>query len=217
MRQAHRRNSGFLFGLAALVLASPSFAQTPTPRTSVLSTQPAKPAAPATQGKAAGTVAPVKPLALKKVKAPSLRVAHEPRDIIVQIYKLGAGEEGAYDGPSAFDDKRVRRAYFSKSLLAALAAMEKKEKATDSLILDFDPVTNSQDPDVKNLSITEEMKTADKATIAAKFWSYNETQPSIVRYDFVKEGKAWKLKEIRGESPKERNVPPWSLRKIIAR
>jgi hypothetical protein len=139
---------------------------------------------------------------------------HEPSEIVTELYRITAGPKGDYDGPSAFEDKQIRVLYFSKSLRAAVIAMEKKSKKTDEVILDFDPITDSQAPSVKNLSIKEESRTDSKATVAAQFWySLEDKVPFIVRYDFIKEGTDWKLDDIRGKS--DDKEPVWSLREII--
>jgi hypothetical protein len=137
--------------------------------------------------------------------------AASPRDIVVEIYKISAGKDGKYQGPSAFNDKAVRSRYFSKSLLAALVKMEKLSKQKDEPILDFDPVTNSQDPDVKDLQIAVESETPASAVVAARFLSFDDKAPSIVRYDFVKDGGGWKIDDMRGEHGTDK----WTLRDII--
>jgi hypothetical protein len=134
-----------------------------------------------------------------------------PRDIVVEIYRISAGKDGNYRGPSAFSDKGVRSRYFSKSLLAAIVRMEKLSKQKNEPILDFDPVTNSQDPDVKDLQIAVESETPSNVVVAARFLSFEEKEPSIVRYDFIKDGGAWKIDDIHGEHGKDK----WSLRDTI--
>ena len=134
-----------------------------------------------------------------------------PVDIVTKIYKLSAGKKGDYSGASAFGDKAIRSEYFSKSLLAAIVKMEKKSARTNEPILDFDPVTSSQDPSVKRLKIEAENATADQATIAATFFSFDEKTPSVVRYKFIMEGDSWKLDEMTGGHDKD----IWSLRDII--
>jgi hypothetical protein len=141
------------------------------------------------------------------------KVAHEPVEIVTEIYRVAAGPNGKYEGQSAIENKQVRKQYFSKSLVAALVAMKKREK--DGPILDFDPITNSQDPSVKNLSITQESKTDTKAVVVAKFFSFDEKEPSIVRYDFIKDGADWKIDEITGQRGGDK-TQAWSLRKVIS-
>lgn len=135
--------------------------------------------------------------------------ARAPRDIVETIYKVSAGADGSYSGPSAFDDTQIRQLYFSKSLIAAVAAMETKSAGGSTL--NFDPITNSEGPNLQNLDIAVESEQPDHVIIAAKFKSAEDS--SILHYDFVKEGKAWKLDDIRGEIVGQSGQ--WSLREII--
>ena len=57
-----------------------------------------------------------------------------PHDIVVEIYKVSAGKSGKYDGPSAISDKSVRTRFLSKSLQAALSAMDKKSASWQRLL-----------------------------------------------------------------------------------
>ena len=67
-----------------------------------------------------------------------------PADVTTAIYRIYAGPKGDYQTGN-LDDKRVA-VYLSKSLRAALKAMDARSKKLNEPILDFDPVTNSQDP-----------------------------------------------------------------------
>jgi len=144
-----------------------------------------------------------------KPKAAMTKVAHAPRDIVEAIYEVSAGSKSDYAGPSAFDDEKTRQLYFSKGLNAALAALE--AKSGGGPILNFDPITNSEGPDVQNLDIAIESENPDRVSVAAKFRSANES--SIVHYDLIKEGKAWTIDDIRGESQGQSGQ--WSLREIL--
>jgi hypothetical protein len=135
--------------------------------------------------------------------------ARTPRDMVAAIYRFSAGKDGNYGGPSAFDDARIRQLYFSKDLIAALAAT--RAKSTGDAAINFDPITNSEGPDVEDLKIALESEKADRASVAARFTSAEDS--SIVHYDFVKEGGAWKLDNIRGEI--EGQDGQWSLRDIL--
>lgn len=141
------------------------------------------------------------------------KVAHEPVEIVTEIYRVAAGPNRKYEGTSAIENRQVRKLYLSKSLVAALVAMKKREK--DGVILDFDPITNSQDPSVKNLTIAQESKADAKAVVAAKFFSFDEKEPSIVRYDFIKDGADWRIDEITGQRGGDK-TQAWSLRKVIS-
>ena len=145
------------------------------------------------------------------IAAPAV-AAESPREIVVRIYKLSAGPKGDYSGSSAFFDKKFQTSVFSKPLLKDLLAMDAQSKKDDAVPgLDFDPVTASQDPSVKKLSIASESEDGGTAVAAATFFSYEETKPTIVRYYFVRENGAWKLDDMssgEGESG-------WKLRELI--
>jgi hypothetical protein len=170
---------------------------------------PSDATAPAAEG-----AAPAEPVAKTRHAEKSSAMAkmdsmRAPRDIVVGIYGISAGKDGSYSGPSAFDNERIRQRYFSKSLIAAIGALQ--AKSAGEPILNFDPITNSEGPDVQDLDIALEAEQPDHVSVAAKFKSADDS--SIVHYDFVKEGKAWKLDDIRGEIIGQSGQ--WSLREII--
>jgi hypothetical protein len=144
-----------------------------------------------------------------KLKAGMTKVAHAPRDIVQAIYEVAAGTQGDYAGPSAFDDAKIRQLYFSKGLNAAIAALQ--AKSGGGPILNFDPITNSEGPDVQNLDVASESEHPGRVSVAARFKSTADS--SIVHYDFIKEGNAWKIDDIRGEIQGQSGQ--WSLREII--
>jgi hypothetical protein len=136
--------------------------------------------------------------------------ASDPRAIVEEIYKISAGAKGDYTGPSAFNDLRVRKRYFSKPLGNAVRKMERKSAKTNEPILDFDPITDSQEPSVRNLKIDVQTRTDQQTTIEASFTSFEDGKRRSVLYDFVKLGKDWKLENIHGGQGDEK----WSLREI---
>jgi hypothetical protein len=82
----------------------------------------------------------------------------------------------------------------------------------------FDPVTNSQDPDVKSFNVLaekQETDKTDKAVIAVTIDGHQGPRPKAadrtIRYDFVREASGWKIGEIKGAVDGE----AWSLRAII--
>ena len=140
--------------------------------------------------------------------APTLARAEEtPRDIVAKLYRLSAGANGKYDGPSAFFDAKVRRAHFSKSLNAALDTLDRAAKKKGEAGLDFDPVTNSQDPSVNDLRIAQD----GAAAVTASFQPEGAQKRMEVKYAFVQEGGAWRLDTMSGVAGDE----PWELRKLV--
>jgi len=84
--------------------------------------------------------------------------------------------------------------------------------------IDFDPVTNSQEPDVKSFKVVAEKLEADKAVIAVTITGRPRGQASRrdVRYNFVRDdengrstisarldGEAWSIRDILSESLKQ--------------
>lgn len=127
----------------------------------------------------------------------------EPRDVVAAIYRIYAGPKGDYSQVS-FDDRRIA-AYFTKSLRAAMTAMYARSKKNDEAILDFDPVTDSQDPKVERLSITPE----SEGVVAATFFSGDLKH--VVRYVLRREGGAWRIDDVSGGEADGK----WDLRDII--
>jgi acetyl-CoA acetyltransferase len=126
-----------------------------------------------------------------------------PADVVAEIYRLYAGPKGDYQSGS-IEDKRVA-AFFAKSLRAALKAMDAGSKKFNTPILDFDPVTDSQDPMVERLSIAPESDNAAAATFCSGDVRH------IVRYLFVREDGAWRIDDIAVGAGDDK----WDLREII--
>ncbi len=129
--------------------------------------------------------------------------AEDPRDIVTEIYRLYAGPKGDYSQGS-IEDQRVS-AYFTRSLRAALKAMNARSKKLNEPILDFDPVTDSQDPMVERLSIAPE----SESIVAATFYSGDVKH--VVRYVFKRENGAWRIDDVSGGEGDGK----WDLRDIV--
>jgi hypothetical protein len=145
-------------------------------------------------------------LAAAAVAAPGAALAageSSPADVTTAIYHIYAGPKGDYQTGN-LDDKRVA-VYLSKSLRAALKAMDARSQKLNEPILDFDPVTDSQDPQVEKLTIAPEGDAAAVATF------YSGDVKHDVRYSFVREGEAWKVDDISGGAGDDK----WDLRDII--
>jgi len=145
-------------------------------------------------------------LAAAAAAAPGVALAagdSSPVDVTTAIYHIYAGPKGDYQTGN-LDDKGVV-VYLSKSLRAALKAMDARSRKLNEPILDFDPVTDSQDPQVEKLAIAAEGDTAATATF------FSGDVKHVVRYSFVREGDAWKVDDISGGAGDEK----WDLRDII--
>lgn len=131
--------------------------------------------------------------------------ARDPVAIITAIYQ--AAVKG--NGPS-WIDKGERSQYLSKSLVALWAKTDKKGAADHGALIDFDLVADTNGLTLTGFSLSAEKLDAKIATIAATL-VYKEgdprPEPSIVRYDLVRENGQWKIDEIR--------TSKWSVRDML--
>ncbi|MGY4236730.1 hypothetical protein ACVIIW_005677 [Bradyrhizobium sp. USDA 4449] len=140
--------------------------------------------------------------------------AGDPAAILSAIYTRAAKGKG--DGGAAFvtENKAAKAKYFSQALVALWAKADAHTPKGDAGPIDFDPITNSQEPDVKSFKVDLEKAEADKATLAVTITGRrNDRKPAdrIVHYDFVREANSWKIDDIKGASDGE----PWSIRKML--
>jgi hypothetical protein len=153
------------------------------------------------------------------VAQPVLAAATAPDDpagIITSIYTRAAKGKGDGGGAFIIENKAAKAKYLSKSLVELWAKADAHTPKGDVGPVDFDPVTNSQEPDVKSFKVVAEKMEADKAVIAVTFTGRN-TPPRkpadrTVRYDFVREAGNWKIDDIKGAS----DGAPWSIREMHA-
>jgi len=144
-------------------------------------------------------------------QAPS---ANDPVAILTAIYTRAAKGKGDGGGAFIIESKAAKEKYVSKSLVALWAKADAHTPKGDVGPVDFDPVTNSQDPDVKSFKIDAEKLEADKATVTVTITGHrNDRKPGdqIVRYEFVREAGSWKIDDIKGASDGE----AWSIRKML--
>ena len=139
----------------------------------------------------------------------------DPADIITAIYTRAAKGKGSGGGAFIIENKAAKAKYLSKSLVELWAKADAHTPKGDVGPVDFDPVTNSQEPDVRSFKVDAEKMEADKAIIAVTITGHrNDRKPAdqIVRYDFVREAGSWRIDDIKGASDGE----PWSIRDMLA-
>src|SRR6202140_2652768 len=91
---------------------------------------------------------------------------NDPASIINAIYTRAAKGKGDGGGAFIIENDAAKAKYLSKSLVALWARADAHTPKGDVGPIDFDPVTNSQDPDVKSFKVVAEKLEADKAVIA---------------------------------------------------
>jgi len=101
------------------------------------------------------------------------------------------------------------------AILTAIYGRVTKGKG-DSGPVGFDPVTNSQDPDVKSFKVAAKKQAADRATMAVTIEAHRRdaranAADKTVRYDFVLEAGQWKIDDIKGAV----DGSPWSVRALL--
>ena len=141
--------------------------------------------------------------------------ANDPVSIINAIYARAAKGKGDGGGAFIIENKAAKAKYLSKSLVELWVKADAHTPKGDVGPVDFDPVTNSQEPDVKSFKVVAEKLEADKAVIAVTMTGRNAPRPKpadqTVRYDFVRDAGLWKIDDISGSSDGE----AWSIRGML--
>jgi hypothetical protein len=138
--------------------------------------------------------------------------AGDPLAIVSTIYQRAIKEDG---GGFLTLEHKDRLKYMSRSFTAL---WKKAEDNTPEgyVLIDADPVSNSQDPDIKSFKVKQERREAKRATVAATFTESSERVREskldlTVRYDFVREGGRWMIDDVRGTV----GGKPWSIRENL--
>ena len=131
--------------------------------------------------------------------------------VIFEVYGA-ANSSGHYQQPLAiFTDAGLRERYLSKRLRAALAEMDERTPQGDVSNIDFDIVSDSQDPDVRDLKISTQSESAGQAVVIADFKSHEDAERTVLRYDLVREDGAWKIHNVAASGKSH-----WRVSEIIA-
>jgi len=142
--------------------------------------------------------------------------ANDPVAIVTAIYTRVAKGKGDGGGGFVIDTKAAKAKYLSKSLIELWVKADARTQKGDVGPIEFDPVTNAQDPDVKSFKVDAEKLEADKAVIAVTITGRNKPPANaadqVVRYEFVRETDKWKIDDIKGAIDGE----PWSIRALLA-
>jgi hypothetical protein len=142
--------------------------------------------------------------------------ADDPANAVTGIYTRAAQGKGDSGGNFVVGNKVARSKYLSKSLATLWARADARTRKGEVGPIDFDPVTNSQDPDVKSFKVIAEKQEGDKATIAVTIEGHQGPRPKpadqTVRYHLVQEDGQWKIDDIKGSA----DGSPWSIRSILA-
>ena len=116
---------------------------------------------------------------------------NDPVAIVTAIYTRAAKGKGDGGGGFVIENKAAKAKYLSNSLVELWAKADAHTPKGDVGPIDFDPVTNSQEPDVKSFKVVAEKLEADKAVIAVTITGHRARAPKpadqVVRYNFVRD------------------------------
>jgi hypothetical protein len=140
---------------------------------------------------------------------------NDPVAIINAIYTRAAKGKGDGGGAFIIENDAAKAKYLSKSLVALWARADANTPKGDVGPIDFDPVTNSQEPDVKSFKAVTDKLEADNAVIVVTITGRTaRAKPSddIIRYNFVRDDGKWKIDDISSTLDGE----AWSIRDILS-
>ena len=139
----------------------------------------------------------------------------DPVAIVTAIYTRVAKGKGDGGGGFVIENNAAKAKYLSKSLVRLWADADAHTPKGDIGPIDFDPVTNSQEPDVKSFKVVTEKLEADKAVIAVTISGHHappaKSEDQVIRYNFVRDDGQWKIDDISGAVDGE----AWSIRDIL--
>jgi hypothetical protein len=107
---------------------------------------------------AAGLLAAILPRA-------ALAAPDDPVGIVTAIYTRAAKGKGDGGGGFVIENQAAKAKYLSKSLVALWAKAVARTRKGDVGPIDFDPVTNSQDPDVTSFKVVAEKQEAAQSDL----------------------------------------------------
>jgi hypothetical protein len=137
-----------------------------------------------------------------------------PVQIVNAIYTHAAKGKGDGGGAFVIETKTAKAKYLSKSLVALWTKGDANTAKGDVGPIDFDPVTNSQEPEIKSFKVVTEKLEADTADIAVTIigrTARTKASDDIVRYNFVREDGKWKIDDISSTVDGE----AWSIRSLL--
>ncbi len=143
-------------------------------------------------------------------------LAEEPsaETFLGAIYKKLSAGKGDSGGQIYWLEPKDRAKWFSAALVKQWGAAEDRAKARgdEASPIDFDPFTNSQDPQLKGYKIEklDAVPPVVKLRVTLK-GGYETAGDGVLVFDLVQE-KGWKIDDIQGSAGGDR----WSLKEILA-
>jgi hypothetical protein len=114
-----------------------------------------------------------------------------PEALVAQIYKAHDAEKSPFfqDQNRALVDR-----YFAKEL-ADFLWKDAKESKGEVGVIDFDPLYNAQDTEIKNFVVNKAKVDGGKATVVASFMNFD--QKTRITFKLAQQHDAWKISDIQ--------------------
>jgi hypothetical protein len=155
--------------------------------------------------------------ALAAVVAPSPVLAQGAETPEALVRALYVAHEPAIrgDGQGVLDTPALRRRFLTPAFAAAVARSQQRSEAAGEILddtLDFDPITASQDPVVRDLRVRQLSMQGDRATVEVSF-DQGETRRVTLHYVLARVDAGWRVFDI--QRPREGTEEGWSVRRIL--
>ncbi|HBJ88208.1 MAG TPA: hypothetical protein DDZ88_31010 [Verrucomicrobiales bacterium] len=114
-----------------------------------------------------------------------------PEALVARLYKAHDAEKSPFfqDKDRALVDR-----YFAKEL-ADFLWKDAKESKGEVGVIDFDPLYNAQDTEIKNFVVNKAKIDGGKATVVASFMNFDEK--TRITFKLVQMDDAWKISDIQ--------------------
>jgi hypothetical protein len=147
---------------------------------------------------------------------PAMAAAAEPgpKEIVTAIYRRAVAGKGDSGGQFIWLKPKDRRTYFTRRMANLWERADRATPKGDQHPPGFDPVTVSQDPNVKSFDVTLEEDGPERAGLLVNLTGHGEAKPyAAVRYTLLRENGLWLIDEIA--SAQATGADAWSLRKLL--
>lgn len=114
-----------------------------------------------------------------------------PEALVAQLYKAHDAEKSPF---FQAEDRALVDRYFAKEL-ADFLWKDTKESKGEVGALDFDPLYNAQDTEIKNFVVNKAKVDGAKATVVASFVNFDDK--TRITFKLVQMGDAWKISDIQ--------------------
>lgn len=139
----------------------------------------------------------------------------DPGDAITAIYRRAAAGKGDGGGQFVWLTSRDRRAHFTRDLAELWDRAEKATPEGEQTPPGFDPVTASQDPNLKSFAVRVEEHMAARAVVRVELRHGQAPggAQAAIRYTLRHQQGRWLIDEIA--STEQKGPEAWSLRALL--